>query len=331
MYNQNTQLPLSRRLRRLRKSNAMRELIQETRLYPSDFVSPFFVIEGEGQKVPISSMPGIFRYSQDELLKEIEIHIRLGIGAINLFFYTPEDKKDSRGSEAIRKGGLLQQTISRVKREFPELLIMADIALDPFTDHGHDGIVVNHQILNDPTVEVLAEMSLRAAEAGTDVVSPSDMMDGRVGYIRKKLDQAGFHDTAILSYAAKYASAFYGPFRDALDSAPKFGDKKTYQMNPANAREALLECELDIEEGADLLLIKPAITNLDIIAKVRAMTHLPIGAYHVSGEYAMIKVAHERGLLDENRAFLETMMAIKRAGAGFIFTYASKQIAQLLS
>ncbi|MDB6081478.1 MAG: porphobilinogen synthase [Chlamydiia bacterium] len=323
-------LEITKRPRRNRKSDALRSLIQETRLHPNDFVAPFFVVEGSCKKIPILSMPGVFRFSIDELLKELTGYVDIGIRAINLFCYTPEEKKDSLGSEARREGNLLQQAIKMIKNKYPELLVMADIALDPFTDHGHDGIVINHRVANDPTIEALSEMALRAAEAGCDVVSPSDMMDGRIGYIRKALDKAGFHDVGILSYAAKYASAFYGPFRDALDSAPKFGDKKNYQMNPANSREALLECALDEEEGADMLLIKPALTNLDILAKVRQQTMLPLGAYQVSGEYAMIKVAAEKGILDEKRAFFESLLAIKRAGADFIFTYAAKQVAEEL-
>ena len=321
-------LEISQRPRRNRKSQAMRALIQETRLHPAHFVAPLFVVEGQKQKIPISSMPGIFRFSIDELLKEIETHLELGVRAINIFCYTPEEKKDALGREGIRRGNLLQQAISTIKKELPEVLIMADIALDPFTDHGHDGVLdAKGTILNDSTIQILSEMALRAAEAGCDIVSPSDMMDGRIGYIRKALDRAGFHSTSILSYAVKHASSFYGPFREALNSAPKFGDKKTYQMSPANVKEALRECALDEAEGADMLLIKPALTNLDIIAKVRAQTNLPIGAYQVSGEYSMIKAADERGWINGQRVFFESLMAIKRAGADFILTYAAKEVA----
>ncbi len=324
-------LEITRRARRNRKSSALRALIQETRLHPSHFVAPFFVIDDLDKKIPITSMPGVFRFGIESLLKEIEANLQLGIRAINLFCYTTEEKKDSLATEATRQGNLLQRAIATIKKELPEVLVMADIALDPFTDHGHDGIVDDAgSILNDPTIVILAEMALRAAEAGCDIVSPSDMMDGRIGFIRKALDSNGFHQVSILSYAVKQASSFYGPFRDALDSAPKFGDKKTYQMSPANVREALLECMLDEEEGADMLLVKPAITNLDIIAKVRAMTNLPLGAYQVSGEYAMIKAAHEKGVLDEKKAFLETLTAIKRAGADFIVTYAAKDACEAL-
>lgn len=320
-------LEITKRPRRNRKSAALRALVQETTLSPSDFVAPFFVVEGSHTKIAIPSMPGVFRYSVDELIKELDSYIALGIQAINLFCYTQEVKKDPFASEAIRQGNLLQKAITEIKKAFPELLVTADIALDPFTDHGHDGVFINNKILNDPTVEILCEMALRAAEAGCDIVSPSDMMDGRIGYIRKALDKAGFHDTGILSYAVKQASALYGPFRDALDSAPKSGDKKSYQMNPANIREALLECALDEEEGADMLLIKPALTNLDIIAKVSEVSHLPIGAYHVSGEYAMIMFAAEKGVLNAEKALFETHLSIKRAGADFIFTYAAKTLA----
>jgi porphobilinogen synthase len=322
---------ITRRMRRNRKSEAMRALVQETRLHPSNFVPQFFVTEGTNQKNSISSMPNIFRFSIDTLLKEIEVHLELGIRSCNIFCYTPEDKKDARGSEAIRQGNLLQQSVSAIKREFPELVLMADIALDPFTDHGHDGLVDGDgNVLNDPSVYVLQEMSLRAAEAGCDIVAPSDMMDGRIGLIRKVLDEQGFESVGILAYAAKYASSFYGPFRDALGSAPKFGDKKTYQLNPANSREAILESLLDEEEGADMLLIKPAIFNLDIIAKLRDVTCLPIGAFQISGEYAMIKAGVEKGWLHESNAIIESLLSIKRAGADFIFTYAAKEAAQIL-
>lgn len=319
-------LDLKRRPRRLRESPFMRALVQETTLSSSDFVAPLFVTDGP--RTAIASLPGVSRLPIPDLLKEIELCKKAGIKAINLFCYSQE--KDALGSEAIRKGNLLQRAIHAIKSEIPEMVVMADIALDPFTDHGHDGVVCDGKIVNDTTVEQLIEMSLRAAEAGVDVVSPSDMMDGRVGAIRQALDQAGFQHVSILSYAAKYASAFYGPFRDVLDSAPKFGDKKSYQMDPANCREALLECALDEEEGADFLLIKPAMTNLDIIAKVRAQSNLPIAAYHVSGEYSMIKAAAKLGWLDEERALFEQMLVIKRAGADFILTYAARQLAERL-
>jgi len=315
-------LNLPFRARRNRKSAAIRALVQETRLHPSDFVAPLFVVEGEEEQQPVPSMPGICRYSVDLLLKEAERLCEKGIGAVDLFTVVPPEYKDRCGSEAVRQGNLLQRAIAALKREFPELCVMADIALDPYTDHGHDGIVdADGRVLNDETVALLAEMALGCAEAGVDIVAPSDMMDGRVAAIRRALDGAGFCDVGILAYAAKYASAFYGPFRDALNSAPQFGDKKSYQMNPANRREALLECRLDELEGADMLLVKPALAYLDVISELRRRTELPIGAYHVSGEYAMVMAAAEKGWLDAEKVFEESLLAIKRAGADFILTY----------
>jgi len=317
-------LHLARRPRRLRESPAMRLLVQETHLLPSNFVAPLFVTDGS--KTAIASLPGVSRLPISDLIKEIELCYETGIRAIALFCYC--SKKDAYGTEGIQKGNLLQRAITTIKQEIPEMVVMADIALDPFTDHGHDGLYIDGKVVNDPSVQQLTEMALRAAEAGVDVIAPSDMMDGRVAAFRKALDENGFQNVSILSYAAKYASAFYGPFRDVLDT-PRFGDKKSYQMNPANAREALLECSIDEEEGADFLLIKPALTNLDIISKVRGKTTLPIAAYHVSGEYAMLKAAAALGWLDEERALLETMMVIKRAGADIILTYAARQMADL--
>jgi porphobilinogen synthase len=324
-------LDIPRRLRRLRKSSAIRALVQEHNLHPSHFVAPFFVMEGKGNEEAIKSMPGVFRYSIDTLLKEFEGYLSLGVRTLNLFCYTKKEKKDLLGKEATKKGSLMQKATSALKAHFPEACLMVDIALDPFTTHGHDGIVRKGEILNDPTVETLALMSLRAAEAGADVVSPSDMMDGRVKYIREALDKDGFHNTLICSYAAKCASSFYGPFRDALHSSPAFGDKKSYQMNGANCREAIGECLQDEKEGADMLLIKPALLNLDIIAKVKEKTFLPVGAYQVSGEYAAIKALGKAGLIDEDMALLETLTSIRRAGADFIFTYGAKRAAELLN
>lgn len=319
------------RMRRNRRSQAIRAMVQETRLHASDFVAPLFVVEGSGQKQVIESLPGVFRLSCDTLVKEVSKMVKLGIGAVDIFTVVPEERKDKQGSEAIRHGNLMQRSVALLKREFPELCVMTDIALDPFTSHGHDGVVdAGGNILNDETIDVLMEMSILAAEAGADIIAPSDMMDGRVAFIRGALDHAGFTDVGICSYAAKYASSFYGPFRDAMQSAPKFGDKKSYQMNPANRREALLECMLDENEGADMLLIKPALPYLDVIAKVREQTALPVGAYHVSGEYAMVMAAAERGWLDADRVFEESMLAIKRAGADFIFTYAAARMAEII-
>ncbi len=324
-------LDLSQRLRRNRKSQSIRALVQETHLQPANFVAPLFILEGSGAKQEISSMPGVFRYSIDLLLKEVEELMHLGIRSVDLFPVIAKEKKDAWGSEALREDNLLVLAVSALKKEFPELCVMADIALDPFTDHGHDGLVnENGCVINDETVVALSQMAILTAHAGADIVAPSDMMDGRVGYIRKALDGAGFHDVGILAYAAKYASAFYGPFRDALSSTPKFGDKKGYQMNPANRREALLECLLDEAEGADMLMIKPALAYLDIIVKAREATLLPIGAYHVSGEYAMVKAAAQNGWIDGERAMYECLLSIKRAGADFILTYAAREMSLLL-
>lgn len=322
---------LIRRPRRNRQSAAIRALVQETRLHPSNLVAPLFVLEGDNCQQPISSMPGIYRYSIDLLTQEVMDLYKLGIRSVDLFFVIPVEMKDDRASEATRTGNLLQQTIYQLKREIPEMCLMVDVALDPFTDHGHDGLMNDRgEVDNDSTLEVLARMSLLAAEAGVDFVAPSDMMDGRIAYIRRSLDNAGFSNVGILSYAAKYASAFYGPFREALNSAPKKGDKKSYQMNPANSREALLECMLDEHEGADLLLIKPALPYLDIIAKVREATQLPVGAYHVSGEYSMVMAAAERGWINADKVFEESLLSIKRAGADFIFTYAARRMAEAI-
>lgn len=322
-------LELSQRPRRNRRTAAIRSLSQETRLHPSQMILPYFIVEGVNQRQSIASLPEVFRLSVDLLLKDVEEAYKLGIRAINLFPLVPSERKDRYGTEALRQGNFIQQVISQVKKEIPEMCVMVDIALDPYTDHGHDGLVDDDgNIVNDRTVETLAQMSVLCAMAGADIVAPSDMMDGRVGYIRKALDHAGFDQVGILSYAAKYASAFYGPFRDALQSAPKFGDKKTYQMNPANRREAILESLLDVSEGADMLLIKPALPYLDVIAEVKQRVLLPLGAYHVSGEYAMIMAAAQNGWLDADKALYETMLSIRRAGADFIFTYAAKRVAQ---
>ena len=280
-----------RRPRRNRQSAAIRDMVQETRLHPSDFIFPVFILEGQQQRSEVSSMPGIYRYSQDLLLDEIGRCLDLGITTFDLFPNLPESKKDKYATESHNPDGLYLQTVRAVKEKYPEAMVMTDVAMDPYSSDGHDGIVENGQILNDETLEVLGRMAVAQAQAGADIVGPSDMMDGRVGYLRQELDKAGFQNVAIMSYSAKYASAFYGPFRDALDSAPKFGDKKTYQMNPANRREALIEAELDTAEGADILMVKPALAYLDIISLLRQNSNLPIAAYNVSGEYAMIKAA----------------------------------------
>lgn len=322
---------LMRRPRRNRINPAIRELVQETRLHPSQFVAPVFVLEGVNRQESIQSMPGVFRYSIDLLVKEVIELYQLGIKAIDLFCYIPSEKKDRWASEAFKEGNLLEQAIKILKTEIPDVCLMVDIALDPFTDHGHDGFLNEKGIVeNDPTLEALARMAILAAQAGADIVAPSDMMDGRVAFIRKELDRVGYSQVGILAYTAKYASALYGPFREALNSAPKQGDKKNYQLNPANSREALIEALLDEKEGADLLLVKPASLYLDIIAKLRSATSLPIGAYHVSGEYAMVMAAAQRGWLDADRVFEETLLSIKRAGADFILTYAAKRTAKYL-
>lgn len=323
-------LDLTKRPRRNRKSAAIRELVQETRLHPSNFVSPLFIMEGENKKEEIKGMPGVFRLSLDLALKECEELFQKGIRGVDLFTLVPDEKKNAQGSEALRVGNLLQTATRAIKKEIPDICVMVDVALDPFTNHGHDGVVDKEgNILNDETVAMLGMMSALAADAGADIIAPSDMMDGRVSHIRRTLDQHGFIDVSILSYAVKYASSFYGPFRNALNSAPKFGDKKTYQMNPANCREALLECTLDEWEGADMLMVKPALPYLDILAKIREQSDLPLAAYHVSGEYAMLMAAHQNGWINGDLVLMESLLSIKRAGANFILTYGAKRAAEL--
>lgn len=318
------------RLRRNRKSKAVRQMLQETRLHPSDFVFPIFIVEGEKRRVPIESMPGVERLSIDLAVKEAkELHSQ-GIQSIALFPVIDPKLKNSEASEACNETGLLAKAIREMKFALPELCIIADVALDPFTDHGHDGLANEQgEILNDETVELLIQMSLMQARAGVDFVAPSDMMDGRVLAIREALDDAGFQNVGILAYSAKYASALYSPFREALNVRLGFGDKKTYQMDPANCREALLEAALDEEEGADILMVKPATLYLDVIAKLREQTKRPVAAYHVSGEYAMVMAAHHAGFLDAEKTFYESLLSIKRAGADLIFSYAIKQILHL--
>lgn len=319
------------RPRRLRRTETLRRMVRETALTVDDLIYPMFVMEGEEQKMEISSMPGCYRYTLDLLLKEIVQLYQLGIGAIALFPVIPEAKKDDTGSESYNPDGLVQQTVKAIKQSVPGIVVITDIALDPFTTHGHDGIIDDKGIiLNDPTVEVLVKMAVSQAEAGADMVAPSDMMDGRIGAIRRALDEAGYYDTRILAYSVKYASAYYGPFRDALDSAPKFGDKKTYQMDTANAKEAIKEVALDIVEGADIVMVKPALAYLDIIRQVKDYTNLPVAAYNVSGEYAMVKAAAQNGWIDEKKVILETLLSIKRAGADLILTYFAKEVALML-
>ena len=315
------------RPRRLRYTPAIRRLVRETELTVNDLIYPLFIMEGENQKVAIPSMPDCYRYSLDLLLKEVVNAYNLGINAIALFPLIAEDKKDNFGTESYNPDGLVQRTVKAIKKEVPEIIIITDVALDPFSIYGHDGIVQDGKILNDETVEVLVKMSLSQAAAGANFVAPSDMMDGRVGAIRRALDAAGYLDVGILAYTAKYASAYYGPFRDALESAPKFGDKKTYQMDGANSREALREASLDITEGADIIMVKPALAYLDIIRRLRDSSHLPVAAYNVSGEYAMIKAAAKQGWIDEKSLILETLISMKRAGADLILTYFALDVA----
>jgi porphobilinogen synthase len=319
------------RPRRNRRNEAIRRLVRQTTLSPHDLVLPLFVQGGEKQRTPIASMPGQARLSIDLLLDKAREAYQLGIPAVALFPALPESAKDPRGSESTNPNGLLPTAIRALKSALPGLLVITDVALDPYSSDGHDGVVIEGRIDNDQTLPILAAMSVCQAEAGADVVAPSDMMDGRVEAIRRALDEAGHTDVAILAYTAKYASAFYGPFREALASAPKSGDKKTYQMDPGNAREAAREVALDEREGADLVMVKPALPYLDIIAKLRASTELPVAAYHVSGEYAMLKAAAEKGWLDYDACLLESLLAIKRAGADVIFTYAAIEAAHLLT
>jgi len=316
---------LSHRPRRNRKSQVVRDLVQENNLSVNDFIFPLFLIDGKNKKSEVKSMPGIFRFSEELLLKEIESCMKLGLKTFALFPNIEEKLKDKTASESWNKKGLYLRSLKEIKKKFPEAIIMTDVAMDPYSSDGHDGIVKKGEILNDETLEILARMSVAQAEAGADIVGPSDMMDGRVGFIREALDEAGFTNVSIMAYTAKYASAFYGPFRDALDSAPKFGDKKTYQMNPANSKEALLEAELDFAEGADFLMVKPALSYLDVIKLLNDNFTLPITAYNVSGEYAMVKAAAQKGWIDGNKTRDEILLSIKRAGAKIILSYFAKE------
>jgi len=319
-----------RRPRRNRQSAAVRAMVEETTLSVNDFIYPMFVMEGNNLTSEVKSMPNIFRYSLDKLLEEISVVEDLGIHSIALFPLLSEDKKDKFASESHRQGSLYLESINQIKNKFPAIALMTDVAMDPYSSDGHDGYVDEKgNILNDETLQILGNMALAQARAGADIIGPSDMMDGRIGYLRKMLDDEGFVNTSIMAYTAKYASAFYGPFRDALDSAPKFGDKKTYQMNPANTREALIEAELDYAEGADFLMVKPALAYLDIIKTLNDNFNVPIAAYNVSGEYAMVKAAAQNGWLDGTRTMIESLTSIKRAGAKVILTYFAKEYALL--
>lgn len=320
---------MTHRPRRLRRTETIRALVRETRLAPEDFIYPLFVCAGEKVRKEISSMPGVFNLSIDEAVREAEVAATLGLKAI-ILFGLPESK-DEIATGAYIKNGIVQQATRAIRRAVPDLLIINDTCLCEYTSHGHCGVVRAGEVLNDETLELLAKTALSQAEAGADIVAPSSMMDGQVAMIREELDSAGFENVAIMSYAVKYASAFYGPFREAADSAPSFGDRRAYQMDAGNAREALREAELDYTEGADILMVKPALCYLDILKTVRDRFDLPIAAYHVSGEYAMIKAAAQRGWIDEERVILETFTGIKRAGADMIITYYAKEAAKLCS
>lgn len=324
------------RNRRLRTTPSMRALVQETYLTTNDFVMPIFVMEGENKEKAIPSMPGIMRRTLDLTVKECKELFSLGVKGVNLYMKVSENLKDNRGTESWNKNGLMQNTIKAIKDAVPEMIIMPDVALDPYSIYGHDGIITNGKIDNDATNDALVKMSVSHAEAGADIVAPSDMMDGRVGVIRAGLEENGFTDVGILSYAAKYASSFYGPFRSALDSAPVDNqeipkDKKTYQMDFHNSREAIDEVLKDVAEGADIIMIKPGMPYLDIVAKVRDVIDLPVAVFNVSGEYAMLKAAAQNGWLDNDKAIIESLTCIKRAGADMIFTYAAKEAAILLN
>jgi len=322
---------LQRRNRILRQSPAIRSMVAETILTPNDFIVPLFIDEGENVQMEIPSMPGYYRRSLDLTIKEVKELWSMGLKSVLLFIKCKDELKDNKGTEALNAKGLMQRSIKAIKDAVPEMLVMTDVALDPFSSYGHDGIVEGSEIVNDATVEVLAKMSVSHAKAGADFVAPSDMMDGRIGAIRKALEENGFTRTGIMSYSAKFASCFYGPFRDALDSAPGFGDKKTYQMDYANRLEAVKESLIDVEEGADIVMVKPALAYLDIIREVKNAVNVPVSAYNISGEYAMIKAAVKMGWLDENKAILETLTAIKRAGADLIATYFAKDAVKLIS
>ena len=322
--------PLNRN-RRLRSKQSLRNLIKESSLHPHDFIVPLFIIEGTNLKEDIPSMPNYFRYSLDIVKKEVKLLWNIGVQAVLLFVKVEDHLKDNFGTEAFKKNGLMQKAIREIKNSVPEMTIMTDVALDPYSSYGHDGIVKDNKILNDQTNIVLSKMALSHAEAGADIVAPSDMMDGRVLSIRKVLEDNGFHDTGIMSYAVKYASSFYGPFRDALDSKPGFGDKKTYQMDFHNRLEAITEAKSDIEEGADIIMVKPGISYLDILRDLKNQLHCPLAIYQVSGEYSMLKAAAKEGWLDHDKVMMEQLVSMKRAGADIIASYFAKEAIKLLS
>lgn len=317
------------RPRRLRRTATIREMVKETRLSIKDFIAPLFIKHGQGIKDPISAMPGQYQFSADTVIEEVQELWSLGIPSVILFGLP--DKKDEVGSRSWAEDGVVQRAVSAIKEKVPEIVVITDVCLCEYTDHGHCGVIRNGQIDNDPTLELLARQAVSHAKVGADFVAPSDMMDGRVAAIRKALDEERYQNTGILSYAVKYTSAFYGPFREAADSAPQFGDRASYQMDPPNALEALKEAELDTEEGADIIMVKPAMPYLDIISRVREFSLLPLAAYNVSGEYAMIKAAEINGWLDGNKAMMEMLTAIKRAGADLILSYFAKEAARMLT
>jgi len=321
---------MNRRPRRNRKNEALRAMFQETNLGVEHLIFPLFLEDGKNVKNEIKSLPNIYRWSIDTLVKEVESCLNIGIKTFVLFPAVEDSKKDKIASYSVQKDNFYLEAARELKRQFPEIVLMSDVAMDPYSSDGHDGLVRDGEILNDETLLILRDMSLAQADAGFDIIGPSDMMDGRVGVIREALDNDGFTDVSIMSYSAKYASAFYGPFRDALDSAPKAGDKNTYQMNPANKREALIEAELDVQEGADMLMVKPATCYLDVIHLLKENFELPITAYNVSGEYAMIHAASQNGWLDYNSAMSEMLLSIRRAGADGILTYFAKDYAKLV-
>ncbi len=321
---------LQRRNRILRNNPSIRSMVAETTLTPNDFIAPLFIDEGENVAFEIPSMPNYYRYSLDLTVKEVKALWNMGIKSVLLFVKAKDETKDNTGLEAWNPDGLMQRSIKAIKDAVPGMVVMTDVALDPYSSYGHDGIVKDGEIVNDETVEALVKMSISHAQAGADIVAPSDMMDGRIGAIREGLENNGFTKTGIMAYSAKYASCFYGPFRDALDSAPGFGDKKTYQMDYANRKEAIKETLMDIEEGADIVMVKPALAYLDIIREVKDAVDVPVSAYNISGEYAMIKAAAKMGWLNEDKAILETLTAIKRAGADLIATYFAKDAVKLL-
>jgi porphobilinogen synthase len=322
---------LQRRNRILRQSPAIRNLVAETHLSPNDFIVPLFIIEGEDEVSEIASMPNYYRRSVDLTVKEVKELWQMGLKSVLLFVKSKEELKDNKGTEALNSNGLMQRSIKAIKDAVPDMVVMTDVALDPYSSFGHDGIVENNEIVNDATVEVLSKMSVSHAEAGADFVAPSDMMDGRIGAIRKALEDSNYTKTGIMAYSAKYASCFYGPFRDALDSAPGFGDKKTYQMDYSNRIEAVKEAQMDVEEGADMVMVKPALAYLDIIREVKNSVDVPVSCYNISGEYAMIKAAAKMGWIDEDKAILETLTSMKRAGADLIATYFAKDAIRILN